>query len=287
MDKFQVCGNYITRRGVTPDNEPKSVNTSKIKKMLIDNKKLFCRYTSCFDISPHTHATEYWYCIKDTPISLDCLTSKQRYRVNKGIKLNEIKLATRDDIVSVLDDLANLTKDCFCEYPLKYRPTFNKDKFMEEIMRYTDLDDYDYWLCFDRLTNKLSGYARCRRHSNMVHLYVVKVAPDYLKNEVNAALAYIICEHYINKEGFDYVCDGQRNLRHETDYQNFLIRVLGFRRAYCKLNVIYHPLFAPIIKILYPFRKAIYRLSNKNKSLYNLYCLLYQEEIARSFKISQ
>lgn len=41
MDKFQVCGNYITRRGVTPDNEPKNVNTSQIKKMLINKKNFF------------------------------------------------------------------------------------------------------------------------------------------------------------------------------------------------------------------------------------------------------
>lgn len=39
-----------------------------------------------------------------------------------------------------------------------------------------------------------------------------------------------------------------------------------------------------VVKILYPFRNVLNKIRGNNAMLYNVYCVLKQEEIARTFK---
>lgn len=86
--------------------------------------------------------------------------------------------------------------------------------------------------------------------------------------------------HSYGKSIEDYLCDGERNIRHQTSYQDFLVTVLGFRKAPCRLNIVYHPLFKVVVKTLYPFRRMLLPFCS-NKLIYNAYCLLFQEQCAR------
>ncbi|MGM9826767.1 MAG: hypothetical protein ACI30O_01090, partial [Muribaculaceae bacterium] len=171
----------------------------------------------------------------------------------------------------------------FEDYPKVYRPKIDRKKATDEFKRIIVAENTDLWLCSDAEDN-LTGYAICHLHPEMANLSVVKTDPKYLKTEINAALAYSIVHYYINELGLKYICDGERNIRHQTNYQEFLVRVLDFRYVYCRLNVVYHPYFKPVIKLLYTLRWAIGPLRNINGTLYNLHCLLLQEKIARSFK---
>ena len=65
-------------------------------------------------------------------------------------------------------------------------------------------------------------------------------------------------------------------------FQSFLIKKFKFRKAYCKLNIVYSNKIKYIIKVLYPF-KNIFRFFNFGP-IRQLNILLKQEEIVRSFK---
>ena len=67
-----------------------------------------------------------------------------------------------------------------------------------------------------------------------------------------------IVEWYVHlgRDG-SYLCDGARNVSHQTCFQDFLIKYFGFRRAYCKLNIKYRPIVGFAVKLLFPFRSIL------------------------------
>lgn len=198
-------------------------------------KAYFARWISDFDCG---FPTEWWYCIKDEIVSLEKLSAKQRYRVNRGLKDMLIKKLQQEELQQYVNDLYRVAVDSLNEYPAKYRNLPNKDEFRNDLENV----NRDVWICIDRETNTVCGYSFCTVQEDMAFMRLVKVMPSFLKKEVNAALAYKICHYYLNERRLKYVCDGERNIRHETNYQDFLVKVLGFRYAYCRLNVVYHPI---------------------------------------------
>ena len=266
----------------TPPHVSADVNIQDVKKILKERKAFMARWTSGFDKYPKS---EWWYCVKDSPIKLSELTSKQRYRINKGLKNIFVFQIKKDDIINYLGDIFEIAEDCFANYPSQYRP--NMCDVMREYKKLL-LDEGSIgslWGCKDRVTGVFCGFSICIENDNWINLAVVKVLSDYQKKEVNAALVFTICEHYFAQGNILYISDGERNIRHQTAYQDFLVRVLGFKYAYCKLNVIYNTWIYYLVKILYPYRNVIKHLSSWNSYLYNLYCVLKQEEIVRSFVI--
>lgn len=284
---------------------------STLIKTIVRKKALFARYTSGVQlITPPTQdfndnkggitankkddvghpieeslkSHEWWYCLRNTPISLESLTAKQRYRVKKGLKNNTIHKTDIDEISRRYDELYDAIVASFSDYPDAYRPQLNKESTRKDIIHLISNNNIDVWLCEDINTGKIIGYCWCSISYNMVNLSAVKINPAYLKNEINAALGFVLCQYYLNEKGYKYICDGERNIRHQSNYQNFLVTVLGFHKAYCQLHVVYHPLIKPIISILYPFRNVLSRIKDNNSILYNIYCILMQEQYARASK---
>lgn len=262
-----------------PPHMQSYVSPKLIRDMIESEKAYFARWTSDFDC---TEKTQWWYCIKDEPISLESLTSKQRYRVKKGLSKTTIKLLTKDQVKDYVSDMYDVSVDCFKDYPIQYRPSLNKAEYVDEILK--KREDQHIWICIDNETDKVCGWCECILNKDTVSLVSVKIMPRFLNNEVNAALGYCICQHYINELKLRYVTDGQRNIKHQTNYQDFLVKVLGFRYAYCKLNIIYHPLLKFIVDLLYPFRYIISKMTSIHPFIYNIFCILKQEEIRKSFK---
>ena len=250
---------------------------SEVKKYLNRRKLFFARWTSNFDCG---YPTQWWWCIKDTPINLEKLTAKQRYRINKGLKNCVIKQVSREDVFDVSDDIHSVLIAALNEYPAKYRVIGLKEDFIN----YITTTQNEIWCCWDKESGILCAYAECGIKEDIVDLAVVKVIPAFKNKEVNVAIAYEICKYYLNEKNVRYISDGERNIRHETNYQDFLIKTLDFRYAYCNLNIVYNSRLAFIIRFLYPFRKLVKLLSEYNKLIYNVYCVLRQEEIRRTFK---
>jgi len=269
-----------------PTEEP-NLTVSQIRRLLKDKKCFFARYTSDFNIdsldkdTPQTADKGWWYCIKTGQVSLDSLTAKQRYRVRKGLKNNVFSIINEDEFIHVKDEIYDSYIASIADYPKYYKQVEPKESLLSWIQKAIKSDKADIWLCRDCITNRIVGFAHCRLKREMVELSSVKLNPDFFRSEVNAGLAYRICEFYLNSGKYRYVCDGQRNIVHQTAYQDFLVSVLGFRKAKCKLNIIYTPPLKIIITILYPLRGLLDKLSHHSRFLYKMHCLLFQEQCAR------
>ena len=142
--------------------------------------------------------------------------------------------------------------------------------------------NYDYWAIYKDDSNIMIAYSQNIISHNSINYSSIKFHPNYLRLYSSYALFFKMNEYYINKKKFMYVNDGARSISHNTNIQPFLEDKFHFRKAYCKLNIIYRWDIALIVKLLYPFRGLFKKLNHPlgNK----IFVLLYQESIRRSFE---
>ena len=120
-----------------------------------------------------------------------------------------------------------------------------------------------------------------RVYSKFFHIrYDFKFRKVYISILLAQAHIYIIdYSEFISAEG--YICDGSRNINHETAFQNYLEKYFGFRRVYCRLHICYNPKISLQIKILFPLRKVLY-VFDKISFVHLINSVMKIEEICRS-----
>lgn len=212
---------------------------------------LFARWTSNFDCG---YETKWWYCIKDTAFSLGDVNAKKRYEINKGNKNFDVFVINPLDYV---DDMYELSCEVWSKYCFKVNTSYNDFK-----SGFEHIKDTVVFGAFSKSTKKLCAYAYVMEYDSYLGYKVHKALPKHEKEAVNAAVVYAILKYYENDlmKG-KYLCDGERNILHETAFQNYLEKYFGFRKAYCQLHIKYKFVFGLIVKTLYPFRKIIDKLS--------------------------
>lgn len=136
---------------------------------------------------------------------------------------------------------------------------------------------------FYRENGELQGYSVVLLNENYVKFDIQKTNPEYEKLQINAALVNGIIEHFNDRLSKDfYVVDGERNVMHETAFQDYLEKYFGFRKAFCKLNVKYRGYVKIVVKVLYPLRKIIYKMRGGLPK--KIGAVLKTEEIVRGQK---
>lgn len=264
--------NYAVIPTISPHKLNFMIPKHKIKNILRDNRAILARYTTEFDrIEP----TEFWYCICDEYKSIDLRNSKQRYEVRKAKKYFYCEFVKASENI---DELFFVTEKAYSSYPVEYRPLLEKTKFEKQCKEWDDSSG-KLLVAKDLKTHKIAGYAYIAHHDEYVTLAIQKVIPDMERFAINAILVECVLYEYlfVNKGKWRYVNDGARNIIHETNFQNYLIKYFDFHRAYCVLHIQYSYLTKYIIFILFPFRNLI-----KKIKLRKVYALLKQEEWHRS-----
>ena len=242
----------------------------------LDGSPLLARWTTDFD---KIDGGNWWYVIKDTPFDISQLKAKRRYEINRGVKFFEVKLINAREHKEAL---YNLQVAAFSGYPKKYRPTVDKDDF------FRTLDSWDECIVFGsffRETNELKGYAMLTpKTERFIDFNVLKTDPVFEKYGTNAALCAGILEHFnefLSNGGI--VCDGTRSISHETKFQEYLEDKFGFRKAYCKLHIVYSSKIKFLVKILYPFKGLLYKFDNVGR-IHNINGILRMEAFTRAKK---
>lgn len=236
---------------------------------------LFARWIDNFDCG---YETEWYHVIKDEPFDITALKAKRRYEINKGLKNYRIQIINPKQYTL---DLYKIIIAAYSSYPRKYRPKLNKTDFFTSIESWST-SDIIVLGAFDRLSSHICGFVILINHEEYISYSVHKVMPSEEKKGINAALVFGVMEYFNKSNNYKYVTDGERAIRHETQFQDYLMKYFGFRRAYCRLKIVYNPYVKAIVYLLYPFRKVIYRFNSIN-FLHNIYSVLEQERIRRSF----
>lgn len=239
---------------------------------------LFARWTSHHDCP---QPTAWWYCIKEQFTPLDSYSAKQRYRIRRGLQNCRILPLTTEQLHPYHEAIYSLLCESFADYPAAYRPNYTRSEFLEQLGQ-MKANHADCFLAFTA-DNELCAFCYCEVVDGVAWLRQVKVPTRLLPTEVNAALAFTVTRFYLEQQRVRYICDGERNIRHATAYQDFLVRVIGFRYAYCRLHVVYAAWLKPLVSVLYPFRSLFERLGQRSKLCFNISSLLQQHTIVKSF----
>lgn len=234
------------------------------------NIALFARWTSDWDCD---QKTDWWYVIKDDGFDIASLKAKRRYEINKGKKNFDVQEIVAEEYSN---EIFNITMEAYKEYPAKYRPYVEKVSFINNLKSWTK---YRVYGAFDRETDELCGYAYLSVHQNYVDFNCLKTMPKSEKKGINAAIVEKIVSDFNDKlcSSF-YICDGSRALFHETNFQNYLEKYFGFRKAYCKLHIKYRGGIYVVVRVLYPIRK---KLLGNGKLTSRIKTVLMYEEIKK------
>lgn len=255
-----------------PDLTP--IQDGSIWKVHKGGTPVLARWTTDWDCG---YETEWWYVIKDTPFDITLLKAKRRYEIRRGEKYFDVKPI---DPKEYIDALFEVQQEAFLAYPPKYRPIADREAFYKAARRW-GTERVSVFGAFWRETGELCGYSLVNVNDGYLGLSVQKTKPRYEKYQISAALVYAILGKYrALLDGGCYIADGARNILHETQFQDYLGKYFGFRRAYCRLHVAYNPKYRWIICLAYPFRK-LWRKFDGISIVHSLNAILKMEEIVR------
>lgn len=270
--------NWILYNGaLVPDVPPHieiDLTREEAKYLLKNSKAYFLRWPSDFDCG---FKTEWWYLIRDKGIDLDEFNSGRRWEIKNGIKRCIVK---KVDAEYIANNGYDIYISAFESYNTFQKPA-GREEFYDSMISKKGNSVFDFWAAFDRADNNIIAYFMNRLGPDCCMYSTAKFKPEFLKLYVSQALIYEMTNYYLNELGFKYVYNGARSISHKTNVQDFLIDKLHFRKAYCKLNVVYSPIVKIIVHVLYPFRNVISKINMDSAK--KITVLLLQEEIRRSF----
>ncbi len=252
---------------IDPDIRP--IENGDVWRM--EGAPLLARWTTSHDCASETN---WWHVIKDTPFDISALKAKRRYEINKGKKNFVVKEIDASDHA---EDLFRVTTAAYGGWDKKYRPTVEKDRFMQAVKTW---NWYMVLGVFSVSEQTLCGYALLSKTEQCVNFNVLRVHPAYERLGANAAAVAAVLElHESFLSSGGYINDGSRSVNHETAFQDYLEKYFGFRKAYCHLHVRFRPDVRWVIACLYPLRTLLRKLDRIGK-VHQLNALLKMREIA-------
>ena len=278
VDSLWIYYNHAMIPTTAPHEEPdlRIINDGSIWKR--KERPILARWTTNFDCDCET---DWWYVIKDTEFDISALKAKRRYEIKKGAKNFYVK---RIEASNYCNELYEVQINAFSAYPKKYRPTVDKNAFIDDIKNNWDKGNILVYGAFFLENNELCGYAYLQKKNGYWEFNVLKTNPAYEKFSVNAAIVNQILIDYNEEKAINsnlYICDGSRSISHETAFQDYLEKYFGFRKAFCVLNIRYNPKLKLIIKFLYHFRKILKKFDGVGL-IHSINGIMKMEEIVRS-----
>ena len=269
---------YYNHAMVPKGCEPNEVvDTSKLQDGTIwkagGGTPLLARWTSDFDCGVETN---WWYVIKDDEYDIRTLKAKRRYEITKARKNFEVRVIDPQDYC---DAMIDIQIEKLKTYPEKYRPSLERSRWDFKSWNGT------YFGAFrkdeDGVATELCGFSLLSCGKKQIYFSLQTVLPEKERDGINAALVDGILTHFQKELSSGmYICDGARNLYHETYFQDYLEKYFGFRKAYCKLHIVYRPCVRWVIPILYVFRNFFKRLDHISV-IHSINAVMRMEEISR------
>ena len=202
-------------------------------------KALLIRYTTHFD---DTEVPDWFFCLKDTPYDFEGLKSKRKNVVRKGMNNFTVKEIKLSDHVEAFYILVN---DAYLGYRNPNRITY--EQAVKKAAAIDERENYFVLGAFSNDDHILVGYVWCHVNENWITMSEQKVARAYEAKGVNAALCHALCTLNNEKYAKCILCDGERNVLHRTAFQDYLIKYFGFRKAYCRLHIVFNPRYKLVV----------------------------------------
>lgn len=233
-------------------------------------KALFARWTEGWDLPCQTN---WWYLICKPPFSLENLSKSSRKNIKNALKKCEVK---KIKPLEYKEDIWRIYMSSVSHYE-NFKSSYTEANYIERLK----LQNVDWWAAFSKEDGRMIGYKSVNTYDTYVHFTSAKYDVGYLKMRASDALAYTCLSYYLSKDNVQYVSEGARSISHITNVQNYYIEHFKFYKAYCKLKLRFRPSVAPLIKMIYPFRR-FFIIFDKIHTIHLLNSVLKMEEICRS-----
>jgi len=211
--------------------------------------------------------TEWYAVICDRFVGIEDMRSRNtRSKVRRAIKNCDVR---RVDAAHVAENAYETMAAAYKHYGDFASNLPDEDQWRQKMLRNELFADFiDYWAVFH--DEKLIAVAENYLLDDVeVNYSAITFHPEFLHLYSSYALIHKMNEFYLGK-GFEYVNDGWRCIRHETEIQEYLIHNFGFRKAYTDLHVEYRPALGLAVRLSYPFRRVLGKLDSRLRTLYEL-----------------
>ncbi|MFO8236565.1 MAG: hypothetical protein R6U04_14300 [Bacteroidales bacterium] len=252
-----------------PPHHEIELNKHEQKQLLKQSGALILRWTENWD---NSDCGAFWFVVKDNFAGIQEFGRNTRSKIRRGLRRNNVIMI---DAGILAKEGYKVYKTAFGRYKNDSKPLSEK-KFNERL-DLLNSDEYDFWGVYNN--EELVAYCEVRKLQQAINTSVIKFHPDYLKDYTSHALFFSLIDYYLKNQSLCYITNGARNISHDTDIHNFLIDKFGFRKAYCKLNLMYKPEFGIVVSVLYPFRKLLKKIPGK--FMKRMHSVLIQEYISR------
>ena len=194
----------------------------------------------------------YYYVIKDSFGGIEELSTKVRNQIRKSFKTYDIKRISSDERVGYPVFLAALKS-----YKVKAKIISELD-FVDSIKKGSLKGNIDYWAVYDKKTGQVVAVAINTLHGDCCEYNTMKADPQYLNSTYPYyGLIFEMNRYYLDELKLLYVNDGAKSITNHSNIQTFLIDKFNFRKAYCRVQIVYQWWFKLMVVLLYPFRSLI------------------------------
>jgi len=214
----------------------------------------------------HDYANDgLWYrCICDTKgYDESCISSKNvRHNLHRSLKRCTVRRVEYPFLAENGYDVYAKASSRYTNFKLE-----PKGQFSRQMLRHCDIENAEAFGAF--VDDKLIAYMTVFICGDSARGDTAAFDPDYSNAYPMYALYFRVAHHYVNERGCREFDRGSRPLVHETNVDDFLLR-LGYRKAYCRMGLY---LAAPVrivlraVRILRKFLK--YMLPSR-------YCLVLE-----------
>lgn len=236
----------------------KEISISECKNLLKQGG-VAIRNTYQFDIPKET---SYWYVIKDSFFGMDELSSKVRNMIRKSLKIYDIRRIDVREIKIIGYDIFIAAQK---SYAIKCKVMTNEE-YIALMDSYEKDESKEFWGVYNKETGEAVAVSINTVKDNCCEYNTLKALPQALHNNTYPyyGLIYEMNRYYLDERKLLYVNDGARTLTEHSNIQPFLENKFRFRKAYCKLQIIYVWWFKLIVKVIYPFRNIVPFLNVKS-----------------------
>ncbi|CAH6793868.1 conserved hypothetical protein [Vibrio chagasii] len=244
------------------------VDEKTCHRMLLEKKSYLIRWESEFDTF---NEGSWWHVIKSDVENLEDYSKKVRYEIRRAAKKYTVLKVCRSTII---EHGFLVYKSSYERYDT-HEPMYSEGLFKKQVCLLPE--NTEFFGVYDNDT--LVGFSENFVDNGTCFYVSMWVTPDSMKCSASYLLFHEMNKYYLNELKFHYVSDGARSLSHNTNIHKFLISKFKFRKAFCKLNVIYDWKVGLMLKITRPFERFI--LNSGSNLLHPLKVLIKLDLIKR------
>jgi len=244
------------------------ITAAQASALVRERKAYLMRWESGFDDAAEG---AWWHLIKDSDPALSALSPKTRNQVKKGLRSCRVEGCDRS---LIMEKGYPVYASAYERYET-FERKFSRDEFSSAV--HAMPSDIEFWGVFDD-NGALVGFGENIVDGNACFYSTMWFTPEALKNYASYAMIHCMNTHYLEERGFRFVSDGARSISHDTGIHQFLEQKFGFRKAYCRLNVVYSPLVGAVVAGAFPLRRQLGGLIRSSR----FDVLMRQEELRRA-----